>query len=361
LTSNSEKAHRHYQTSSSGTPTGWSKIEKCTTAASTRFGGHQLKFTTNETVEASTLKKYSIFNLFFNKRKNSPLKPVFGSNTHIFGTMSLFVSSLNSGSNGNCYYIGNQDEAVLIDGGISCRETEKRMKRLGISPRKVKAIFASHEHGDHTHGIPVLSRKHQIPVYMTEGTRQNGNLEVKDHLLKILKPNVPVQVGNMTIVGFPKLHDASEPHSFIVEGSNVRIGVFTDLGKACDNVTSHFRRCHAAFLEANYDEHMLVNGRYPYMLKERIRGDHGHLSNDQALQLFMDHRPAFMTHLFLSHLSADNNRPAIVKEMFTRNAAGTTIVIASRRKETPLYHIRNLPTRTTAPAMAQATQQLVLF
>ena len=126
-------------------------------------------------------------------------------------------------------------------------------------------------------------------------------------------------------------------------------------------MTSHFGKCHAAFLEANYDEAMLVNGRYPYMLKERIRGDHGHLSNDQALQLFLDHRPAFMTHLFLSHLSADNNRPAIVKEMFTRNAGGTTIVIASRRKETPLYHIRNVPARMPIPTKEYVFEQLALF
>jgi phosphoribosyl 1,2-cyclic phosphodiesterase len=275
--------------------------------------------------------------------------------------MSLFVSSLNSGSNGNCYYIGNQDVAVLIDGGISCRETEKRMKRLGLNPRKVKAIFASHEHGDHTHGIPALSKKFKIPVYMTEGTRQNGNMDVREELLNVIKPNCPTQIGDLTVVGFPKLHDATEPHSFIVESNDVRIGVFTDIGKACDNVTAQFSKCHAAFLEANYDEDMLTNGRYPYMLKERIRGDHGHLSNEQALQLFIDHRPTFMTHLFLSHLSADNNRPAIVREMFTRNAGSTTIVIASRKKETPLYHIRNLPARTAIPIKEYVVEQLALF
>src|SRR6187401_1072116 len=97
--------------------------------------------------------------------------------------MSLFICSLNSGSNGNCYYIGNHDEAVLIDGGISCRETEKRLKRLELSIKKVKAIFVTHEHGDHIHGVPVLSRRHQIPVYITPGTLRFGNVDIKEHLI----------------------------------------------------------------------------------------------------------------------------------------------------------------------------------
>ncbi|HTD93735.1 MAG TPA: MBL fold metallo-hydrolase, partial [Chitinophagaceae bacterium] len=93
-----------------------------------------------------------------------------------FGSMSLFISSLNSGSNGNCFYIGNDREAILVDAGISCRETEKRMKRLGLSMTKVRAIFVSHEHSDHITGIPALSRKYQVPVYITPGTRLGSNI-----------------------------------------------------------------------------------------------------------------------------------------------------------------------------------------
>src|SRR5450432_3881331 len=97
--------------------------------------------------------------------------------------MSLFIASLNSGSNGNCYYIGNEHEAVLVDVGISCRETEKRMLRLGLSMNKVKAIFVSHEHSDHISGIPVLAKKYQLPVYITPATQQNGGLYLDDHLV----------------------------------------------------------------------------------------------------------------------------------------------------------------------------------
>lgn len=257
--------------------------------------------------------------------------------------MSLFVASLNSGSNGNCYYVGNQEEAVLIDGGISCRETVKRMKRLGLSMKKVKAVFVSHEHGDHIHGITTLSKKFQLPIYITPGTLSNGNLNVSPDRIFSFQANDPCRFGDLTVTAFRKFHDACDPHSFIVSGGSVNVGIFTDIGSACDNVISYFKKCHAAFLEANYDEYMLEKGGYPLALKNRIRGGQGHLSNKQAVELFTTHRPSFMSHLFLSHLSKNNNTPKLVRELFTRVADKTEIIIASRDKETKLYHIRNVP------------------
>ena len=275
--------------------------------------------------------------------------------------MSLFISSLNSGSNGNCYYIGNGDEAILIDGGISCRETVKRMKRLGLSPKKLRAIFVTHEHGDHTHGVPGLSKKFQLPVYITSHTLTNGNLPIRRDLIHQFKAYEPVAVGNLSVTAFPKFHDACDPHSFIVEGFGVTVGVFTDLGAPCEHVINNFRQCHAAFLEANYDEQLLENGSYPFHLKRRIRSELGHLSNDQALDLFLHHRPPFMSHLFLSHLSRDNNSPKLVKQLFTRNAGRTEIVVASRDRETKLYHIRSVRRASTSPRVYKAYVQLSLF
>jgi len=261
--------------------------------------------------------------------------------------MSMFVCSLNSGSNANCYYLGNQEEAVLVDAGLSCRETVKRLKRAGLSIKKVKAIFISHEHGDHIHGVTTLSKKYQLPVYITPGTLQGGRLEVRNDLLLALKPYEPVTIGSLSITAFPKLHDACDPQSFIVDCLGVKVGIFTDIGAPCEHVIRHFEQCHAAFLEANYDEDMLVNGSYPVHLKNRIRGNQGHLSNDQALNLFLNHRPAHMSHLFLSHLSRENNSPKLVKNVFERNAGHTQIIIASRDRETRLFHIRNTINRPT--------------
>jgi len=273
--------------------------------------------------------------------------------------MSLFITSLNSGSNGNCYYIGNSEEGVLVDAGISCRETEKRMKRLGLSIRQVKAIFVSHEHSDHISGIPVLANKYQLPVYITLNTLQAGNLQIKEHLVKTFQVYKPVRIGTISVTAFPKLHDASEPHSFIVEYNKIKVGVFTDIGLPCEHVITHFRQCHAAFLEANYDEEMLENGSYPIYLKNRIRGGWGHLSNKQALQLFTDHRPAFMSHLILSHLSKNNNSPEIVGNLFNSYSGKTSIVIASRYVETPVYEIDH-EHRISATAKSNPMSQLQL-
>jgi len=255
--------------------------------------------------------------------------------------MSLFITSLNSGSNGNCYYIGNHEEAVLVDGGISCRETEKRLNRLGLSIKKVKAIFVTHEHGDHIHGVPALSRKHNLPVYITAKTLQYIHLDLKAELTFHFTAYETIKIGKLEITGFPKFHDANDPHSFIVASDTVKVGVFTDIGLACDHVITHFKQCHAAFLESNYDEQMLETGRYPYSLKNRIRGGKGHLSNKQAVDLFKRHKPSFMSHLFLSHLSRDNNRPELVEELFTKIAGKTKIIVASRSRETAIYPIRN--------------------
>jgi phosphoribosyl 1,2-cyclic phosphodiesterase len=277
--------------------------------------------------------------------------------------MSMFVCSLNSGSNANCYYLGNQEEAILVDGGLSCRETVKRLKRVGLSIKKIKAIFVSHEHGDHVHGISALSKKFKIPVYITEQTLHHGRLEISKELIVTLSPYAPVHIGDLSITAFPKLHDACDPHSFVVECMSVRVGIFTDIGCPCEHVIRHFQQCHAAFLEANYDENLLTNGSYPIHLKNRIRGDKGHLSNEQALELFVRHKSHFMTHLFLSHLSRDNNSPKIVKNAFTRIAGQTQIVIASRDRETRLYHIRNTFGRPSFQrlGMPQSQCQLSLF
>lgn len=254
--------------------------------------------------------------------------------------MALHITSLNSGSNGNCYYLANEEDAILVDVGLNCRETEKRMSRLGLSMDKVRAIFISHEHSDHISGLPVIARKYQLPVYITRATLLGGKLTVENELLRIFKAHEAIQIGELRITAFPKLHDASEPHSFIVSCREVIVGVFTDIGAPCENLIHYFKKCNAAFLEANYDEEMLDSGRYPYFLKNRIRGGRGHLSNKQALELFTSCKPSYMSHLLLSHLSRDNNCPDLVLELFKGSAGETEIIVASREKETSIYYIQ---------------------
>jgi phosphoribosyl 1,2-cyclic phosphodiesterase len=276
--------------------------------------------------------------------------------------MSLYITSLNSGSNGNCYYIGNDTEAVLIDAGISCRETERRMKILGLSMKLVKAIFVSHEHTDHIKGIPVIAERFSLPVYIT-GATLSGCCDIAPERTKKLIAYQPVQIGGLSITAFPKFHDAEDPHSFIITCNDITIGVFTDIGAPCAHVTKHFNQCHAAFLETNYDEGLLENGRYPYFLKNRIRGGRGHLSNTQALEIFIRHRPSFMSHLLLSHLSKDNNCPAKAKELFDLHAGSTEVIVASRYEQTPVYTINHSQTEAmvTIPVTALRPRQMSLF
>jgi phosphoribosyl 1,2-cyclic phosphodiesterase len=251
--------------------------------------------------------------------------------------MSLYISSLNSGSNANCYYVGNGNEAVLIDAGLSCRETEKRMKQLGLAIEKVRAIFISHEHGDHITGVAGLSKKFQWPVYITSDTLTNSRIPVEPHLVHSFKHGKAVSVGNLSVLPFKKNHDGRDPHSFMVSGSGVNVGVITDIGFACKQVIKYFSQCQAVFLESNYCEEMLRNGNYPYHLQQRISGDEGHLSNAQALDLFRNYKSDNLQLLILSHLSKNNNKPELVADLFAPHAGETDVIIASRYEASPVF------------------------
>lgn len=277
--------------------------------------------------------------------------------------MSLFICSINSGSNGNCYYVGNKTEAVLIDVGISCRETEIRMKQIGLDIKNVKAIFISHEHSDHIRGVSVLANKYKLPIYITNATAQNGPRLIK-HLSKPFTANNPVAIGNLSITAFTKAHDAADPHSFIVTYDNITVGVFTDIGKVCNNLIHYFKQCNAAFLEANYDADLLENGSYPLNLKNRIRGGEGHLSNKEALDLFINHQSPNLSLILLSHLSKENNSPQIAQDLFESAAANTKIIVANRYQATNIYEINslnslNLHTTKKVVKMAKPTQMML--
>ena len=272
--------------------------------------------------------------------------------------MSLFFASLNSGSNGNCYYVGNENEAVLIDAGISCKETEKRMVTLGLSLKKVKGIFVSHEHIDHVKGIEVICQKHNIPVYVNEKTLKCGSHFISKSTVNIFTSGDIIKVGELLIHSFSKMHDAAEPVSFAIEHKGLRVGVMTDIGTVCENVINHFKLCDAVILESNYDADMLEKGKYPYLLKKRISGEHGHLSNGQAFDLYTNHRSERLLHLMLGHLSQENNDPSIVKQLFQQHDARVAISVASRHKPTGVFSIGIDPNKKAAPT---SVMQLDIF
>jgi phosphoribosyl 1,2-cyclic phosphodiesterase len=226
------------------------------------------------------------------------------------------ICALASGSNGNCYYIGNKEEAVLIDAGLSFKQILRRLEARELDPKKIKAIFITHEHGDHVRGARVTGKKLDVPVYMTNGTFTAAFRTWKPIAYHAIKDNVPVLVGAFNIFPILKNHDAAEPTSFRIEHNGTSIGVFTDIGSPCDNVKNHLKQCHALFLETNYDLQMLKEGSYPYHLKVRIDSAKGHLSNLQAFELLKEHAHPSLQCVFLSHLSAENNKPELAMAEF---------------------------------------------
>lgn len=251
------------------------------------------------------------------------------------------MASIASGSNGNCYYVENDDDAVLIDAGVSTKQIVERMARLGLSVSKLRGVFISHEHTDHIRGIDVFSRKHAVPVFMTQKTHASSGCFIKDNPVSFFSPGKPVQMGSIRVHPFLKSHDAIEPCGFSVSSGSSRVAVLTDVGLHCENVIEHIRNADALFLESNYDDQMLKTGSYPVHLKKRIASDRGHLSNTQAGMITLEYATTRLKHVFLSHLSANNNTPELALATFRRitnerSELKLEVRIASREKESPV-------------------------
>lgn len=248
------------------------------------------------------------------------------------------IASLASGSNGNCYYLEEGDDAVLIDAGVSRKQIIERMNRLGLSLSRLRGVFISHEHSDHIHGADVLARKHGVEIFMTQKTYAAYGRTINDGSVHFFSPGQEVRLGSLCVHPFLKSHDAAQPCSFPVSSGDRNVAVMTDIGAHCENVIDHLRQADAVFLESNYDEQMLKIGPYPAHMKRRIASDVGHLSNVQAARLAFAHASARLKHVILSHLSANNNTPELALRTFMEMIAKRTdlnpeIRIASREKE----------------------------
>ena len=249
------------------------------------------------------------------------------------------ICAIASGSNGNCYYVGNEEEAVLVDAGISRRQILKRMKIKKLDIRKVKAVFISHEHADHMRGVRVLSDTHKIPVFFTEPTLKKARQQDRPENVKFFSPGDSVKIGEFTVHSFSKNHDAVDPVSFRISIDGKNIGVFTDIGAPCSNVEEHLSLCDAAFLESNYDEEMLWSGPYPYYLKNRVSSDVGHMSNAQAAELVRLMSGSQLKHIFLSHLSEENNRIDFAIDAFNGMKKDINIIPTSRYAASEILEI----------------------
>ncbi len=227
--------------------------------------------------------------------------------------------SIASGSSGNCIYVGSDRSHILIDAGISGKRIEAGLKEIGIKGNELDGIFITHEHSDHIKGLGVLARKYEIPIYGTKETLEEveGNSYLgkfdKELLIPIL-PDAEFETGDFIIQPFRVDHDAANPVAYRVKSGRKSVAVATDMGHFNQYIIDHLQNLDAVLLESNHDVRMLETGPYPYYLKRRILGDHGHLSNENAGRLLCQILHDGLKHIFLGHLSKENNYEELAYE-----------------------------------------------
>lgn len=264
--------------------------------------------------------------------------------------MSLRFCSFASGSSGNSYLIKNDDAAILIDAGISGKRIMESLEATGTSPEDVKAILVTHEHIDHVRSLPVMTRKIPgIEIYANEDTWEMIERPVPEENRKMFTTGEDFDLAGMRVRSFSVPHDAAEPVGFSVSDGERKISIVTDAGYITDEIYEEIIDADLLLLEANHEKEMLLMGRYPYPLKQRILGDEGHLSNISAGEVLcriigeIDKR----RRVLLGHLSAENNDPHVAlltventlmeQEIYT--GGDLKISVASRHEQSPLFEV----------------------
>lgn len=235
--------------------------------------------------------------------------------------MGVSVSVLASGSRGNCAIVASAKTRILIDAGISCRETFKRMKAMGDDPRHLSAILITHEHSDHIYGLATLAKKLSIPVFMTGATHNAWRRALRNEMgefptlnrLEIFSSGRDFQVGDIAVRPFTIPHDAADPVGFTFRAEGSKVAFATDLGYVPPNVCDHLRGCDVLIMESNHDLEMLRSGPYPWSVKQRVMSRVGHLSNEALADFFNTQYDGSAAYVVLAHLSESNNHPEIAR------------------------------------------------
>jgi phosphoribosyl 1,2-cyclic phosphodiesterase len=251
------------------------------------------------------------------------------------------VCVLASGSSGNSTLISTARTRLLVDAGLSRRETSARLASIGERLDQIDAILISHEHSDHVAGLPVLARSLQVPVYLTGLTAPSVCWNDYDPKLETFQAGSRIAIGDIEIDTFTLPHDAVDPIGFCFRAEGVTIGLVTDLGYIPDSIRFHLRGTDLLVLESNHDLEMLKVGPYPWPVKQRIMSRIGHLSNDVACEFIRADLDASTTTLVLGHLSEHNNHPEIARLAAQQALAGrslfTKLVIAGPQRPTEVF------------------------
>lgn len=261
--------------------------------------------------------------------------------------------SIASGSSGNCVYIGSSETHILVDAGISNKRIEKGLNEIGLKGNDLNGILITHEHSDHIKGLGVLARKYGIPIFSTKETLEEiGNKkslgEYPQDLFQPICPDIDFMIGDLDIKPFRIDHDAANPVAYRVQHERKSVAVATDMGHYSQYIIDRLQGLDAILLEANHDVKMVEVGPYPYHLKRRILGDYGHLSNENAGRLLNCILHDKLKHIFLGHLSKENNYEELAYETVRveltegdspYTAADFPITVAKRDDMSPIVTI----------------------
>ena len=229
------------------------------------------------------------------------------------------LCSLYSGSSGNCIYVGSDNTHLLIDIGVSMKKVVAALEEIDVKPEELSGILITHEHSDHIGGLGVFLRKYGIPVYSTSKTleavskyKSLGKVDLS--LFQGVEPEVSFQVNDLWVKPISIWHDAVDPVCYTVSKDDKKISVATDMGDFDRHIVDALSGADAMLIEANHDIRMLEVGPYPYHLKQRILGKHGHLSNERGGQLVRELLNDHLKGIYLGHLSKENNYPELAFE-----------------------------------------------
>ena len=229
--------------------------------------------------------------------------------------MPLYFQVLASGSKGNAILVCSPKTCVLVDAGLSGKELARRLDKTPATGPKLAGIVLSHEHQDHIRGCGILSRRFDLPVYASQGTLEGLPPQVGQiPNVQVFQSGASFKIGDLIFHPFAISHDAGEPVGFVIEHESTLLGVCTDLGVATQLVRTRLQGCHGLVLEANHDMDLLLNGPYPWHLKQRIKSRHGHLSNTDSIELLEAIHHSRLKAVVFAHLSEVNNHPDAVSK-----------------------------------------------
>ncbi len=247
---------------------------------------------------------------------------------------------LASSSAGNSVFLGTDHTRILIDAGLSRKETLRRLADIGEDPRELNAILVTHEHTDHIAGLPLLSKTLDVTVYATELTAPSIITSDFSGRVQTFQAGTGFEIGDLRVDSFTIPHDAVDPVGYCIRHGGRKVGIVTDLGYLPESVKYHVRGCDLLMLESNHDLEMLKVGPYPWSIKQRVMGRKGHLSNDVVSDFIYEELDGVTHTLVLGHLSEHNNHPELVRlaasQALERKALSTRLVVAKPRLQSEL-------------------------